>query len=98
MGQQRVPAARRNTTTAINAGRRGSKGTTTPPSGCDTHSPPREGEERDRGPELGDREQQPRCERQRGGGADAERLLQHQDEQSLPDTDAARREEGQKAS
>ena len=54
-------------------------------------------QERHRGPELGDGEQQAGGDRERRGGADADGSLQHQNEYSFPHADPARGEEGEKA-
>src|SRR6266540_2201424 len=96
IGQQRLRAASANTRVARMAGRGGSQASA--PMGVasegGTRAPSREQKERGRGPELGQGEQEPRRDRQRGGGGDPERLLQHQDEQPFPHAQAAGREQG----
>src|SRR5512134_3648405 len=80
MGQQSVAAAMTKIARATSAGRRGWYG---PESECDTRVSPRESQERHSGPELGDRQQHPRGQRERRGRADPQRTLQHEDEQAL---------------
>src|SRR5690348_7111343 len=98
MGQQSERAASRKTSPAIAAGRGGSQGSllTVEGSEGDTRTPSGEQKERGRGPELGDRKQQPGGERERGRRGNAERLLQCQDEKPFPHAQAPGREEREK--
>src|SRR5919112_1233128 len=97
IGQQSVRAASRNTASARSAGRRGSNGARAMSSVGDTRSPSGKGQERGRRPELGDRQQHARRERQRGGGGRTDGPLQHQDEHALSDAEAARGEQREKS-
>src|SRR6185436_4805297 len=98
MGQQSVRAASRKTSPAITAGRGGSQASLLTAEGSedDTRTPSGEQEERGRGPELGDREQEPGGERERGRGGNAQRLLQGQDEKPFPHAKTPGREQGEK--
>src|SRR5712692_3957228 len=81
MGQQSASAASANTRTAARAGRGGSQISAGAGSEDDTRAPSGEQKERGGSPELGQGEQQPGCDRQRRRRTDADRLLQHYDEQ-----------------
>src|SRR6188508_3455052 len=91
IGQQSVSAASRKAPSARRAGWRGSYGARS--SVGDTRSPSGKSQERDRGPELGDRQQHARRERQRGRSRRAERSLQHQNEPPFANSQPTSREE-----
>src|SRR2546426_7251223 len=97
IGQHNVPAARTKTRTATKAGYRGAQSSEDADSGCNTRSTPREDEERDRGPDLGDGQQHPGRQGESGGGPDADRSLQHENEKPLSDAEASRDEKGEES-